>query len=209
MSGPNPPLLYDYSGFPPETYELEWPAPGAPDLAGEVVAHLQRAGFATALDSERGFDHGVFVPLKLGWPDADAPCLQLSLKAGLDPREHLAIGRAIAPLRDQGVFIIGSGMSYHNLGALRTMMRGGPEPADDSLAFDEWLVELAAAPADVREQRLAEWESAPSARTCHPREEHLMPLHVCAGAAEDDDASLPYRDVVMGAHVSAMHFGEG
>ena len=207
QSGANPPLLYDYSGFPPETYELEWPAPGAPDLAGEVVAHLQRAGFDTRLDEARGFDHGVFVPLKLGYPDADVPCLQLSLKAGLDPAEHIAMGRAIAPLREQGVFIVGSGMSYHNMRAFRSAMRGAPEPLADSRAFDEWMAETSALGADVREQRLVEWEQAPAARACHPREEHLIPLHVCAGVAEGDAGTTPYRDVVMGVQISAVHFG--
>ena len=116
------------------------------------------------------------------------------------------MGRAIAPLREEGVLIVRSGMSYHNLRALQSAMRGGPAPIDASRAFDEWLLELTDVSTDVREQRLVEWEGAPSARECHPREEHLIPLYVCAGAAGDDPATLPYRDLVMGAHVSAMHF---
>ncbi len=207
MASPRPPMLYDYSGFPPEAYRVQWPAPGLPELAGDIQALLERAGFATSSDATRGFDHGAFVPMKLTWPEADVPALQLSLKQGLDPAEHLRIGRALAPLRDQGVFIVGSGMSYHNLRALMMRMRGGPSLIEPSRAFDDWLAESMALEPDRRESRLVEWAKAPQARACHPREEHLLPLHVIAGAGGDDAASLPYRDVVMGAHVCAIHFG--
>ena len=207
MTSQNPPMLYDYYGFAPEAYEIQWPAPGAPDVANDILERLQSAGFASAADAERGFDHGTFVPLKLGYPDADIPTLQLSLKHGLDPREHLAIGRLLEPLRDQGVFIVGSGMSYHNLRGLMASMRGGPSVLDDSRQFDDWLAASMLLEADRRDTRLAEWEQAPRARASHPREEHLLPLMVVAGAAGDDVATLPYRDVVMGAAVSAVHFG--
>ncbi len=204
MTSSQPPMLYDYGGFPPETYELQWPAPGAPEVALRTRELLEAAGIATGSDGERGFDHGVFVPTMLGWPDADVPTFQLSLERGLDPRRHLAIGRALAPLRDEGVFIIGSGMSYHN-------MRGffGPVPTvtDDSARFDAWLAEAATAEPDARDTALGEWEQAPAARACHPREEHLLPLMVIAGAGGDDEATLPYRDVVMNAHISAVHYG--
>ena len=202
-----PPMLYDYYGFPEETYSIEWPAPGAPEVATEVRSLLEKAGFRTAEDLDRGFDHGAFVPLKLAYPRADVPTLQLSLKAGLDPREHLRIGRALAPLRREGVFIVGSGMSYHNMRQLMTAARGGKGTIrEESRAFDDWLAELAELDGDGRESRLAEWERAPAARACHPREEHLLPLMVVAGAAPESRASLPYRDQVMGAHVSAVHF---
>lgn len=205
MSAASPPMLYDYSGFPPETYEVQWPAPGAPDLVEETRALLEDAGFSSAIDDTRGFDHGTFVPLALTYPDAEVPTTQLSLKRGLDPATHIAIGRALAPLRDRGVFIVGSGMSYHNL---RGLMRGDPTVVrDDSRAFDEWLAETIALEPSRRETRLVEWERAPAARACHPREEHLLPLMVVAGAAIEDDGALPYRDVVMGAHVSAVHLG--
>lgn len=207
LSSPRPPMLYDYSGFPPETYTVQWPAPGAPEVAGEVESLLSRAGIPSARDATRGFDHGVFVPLKLAWPKAQVPTFQLSLKRGLDPATHVEIGRALAPLRSQGVFLVGSGMSYHNMRGLMMALRGGPEPRDTSRAFDGWLEETMAAPADVRARRLVEWTRAPAALECHPRSEHLVPLHVVAGAAEDDTASMPYRDVVMGAHLSAVHFG--
>lgn len=208
MAAPRPSMLYDYSGFPPETYRLEWPAPGHPELAEQIRAALESAGIATAADAARGFDHGVFVPLKLAWPQADVPTLQLSLKRGLDPKAHFEIGRALAPLRDDGVFIVGSGMSYHNLRQLGRAMRGDTAKSlQDSRAFDAWLAETIDLGPSQREQRLIEWERAPAARDCHPREEHLLPLMVVAGAAGDAKGALPYRDTVMHAHVSAAHFG--
>lgn len=210
MAHPSPPMLYDYYNFPPETYAVKWPAPGAPEVAGEVRAALEAAGIPSDSAPERGFDHGTFVPLALAYPKASVPTLQLSLRADLDPAAHLALGRALAPLRDQGVFIVGSGMSYHNLRAIMAWFRTrDPKAAlrDDSKAFDEWLAETVALDADARDTRLAEWTKAPRARACHPREEHLLPLHVVVGAAGDDAATLPYRDQVLGAHVSAVHFG--
>ena len=208
LSAAAPPMLYDYGGFPPETYKIQWPAPGSPEVAGEVLSLLQGAGWPAREDAGRGFDHGVFVPLKLAYPAAQIPTLQLSLRAGLDPREHLAIGRALAPLRKQGVFIVGSGMSYHNMRAFMSRMRAPrPEPLEDSVAFDDWLAESMALEPSARETRLVEWTRAPQARSAHPREEHLLPLHVIAGAAGDDNATLPYRDVILGARTSAVHFG--
>jgi aromatic ring-opening dioxygenase catalytic subunit (LigB family) len=208
MSAARPPMFYDYYGFPPEAYEVRWPAPGAPALAAEVRELLEGAGISSALDALRGFDHGTFVPMALAYPDADIPTTQVSLKRGLDPAEHLAIGRALASLRDRGVFIVGSGMSYHNMRAFGEHMRGrSGQIASDSRAFDEWLAESIDFEPSRRETRLVEWEQAPAARASHPREEHLLPLMVAAGAAGEDAGTLPYRDVVMGAHVSAVHFG--
>ena len=210
MTAANPPMLYDYSGFPPETYQVKWPAPGAPEVAGTIQSLLQNAGFPHATDKRRGFDHGVFVPLKLAYPGAEVPTLQLSLQRGLDPRAHLAIGRALAPLRDQGVFIVGSGMSYHNMRNLMGNFRRDPASTpilEDALEFDHWLAETMSLEPSRRETRLAEWHKAPSARSAHPREEHLLPLHVIAGAAGNAVASLPYRGVILGAQVSAVHFG--
>ena len=201
MSGSNPPLLFDYYGFPPESYELTWPAPGEPAVAARVRELLAAAGIQTATNAERGFDHGTFVPLKLTYPDAHVPTLQLSLKAGLDPREHLAIGRALAPLRDEGVFIIGSGMSYHN-------MRGfGPQGRPASASFDAWLRETVTSEPEARDARLLDWKAAPAARNAHPREEHLLPLMVVAGAARSDRGRIAYSDTFGGARISAAHFG--
>jgi aromatic ring-opening dioxygenase catalytic subunit (LigB family) len=201
MSSPKPPMLFDYYGFPPETDRLTWPAPGNPELAQRVRGLLEKAGFQTGADAARGFDHGTFVPLKLTYPQAEIPTVQLSLKEGLNPAEHLAMGRALAPLRDEGVFIIGSGMSYHN-------MRGfGPGGRASSETFDAWLREAVAAEPGTRDELLSTWASAPAARQCHPREEHLLPLMVIAGAAGADKGVTGYSAPLMGVAVSAFHFG--
>lgn len=201
MSGEAPPLLFDYYGFPPESYELTWPAPGDPKLARRVRDLLEGAGFPTAENTKRGFDHGTFVPLKVTWPEADIPCVQLSLKRGLDPAEHIAMGRALAPLRDEGVLIVGSGMSYHNLRAF------GPAGRAPSEAFDAWLNEASTAEPAERASRLSAWTKAPAARQVHPREEHLLPLMVIAGAAGDDRGKNAYNGTLLGLRLSAIHFG--
>ena len=197
----HPGLIFDYYGFPPETYRLTWPAPGAPWLAERGAALLRAAGLPTAIDAERGFDHGVFVPLKVAFPDADVPVVQMSLHASLDPALHLAAGRALAPLRDEGVLVLGSGMSFHNLRAM-----GDPRVAAPSAEFDRWLTAAAAATPSERDRRLADWANAPWARVCHPREEHLLPLMVAAGASEDPGRH-DYGDQVLGGSVSAYRFG--
>jgi aromatic ring-opening dioxygenase catalytic subunit (LigB family) len=202
MTSPTPPMLYDYYGFPPESYQIQWPAPGAPALAKRVQDLLAKAGFDSSTDAERGFDHGTFVPLKLTYPNADIPTLQLSLKAGLDPEEHLAIGRALAPLRDEGVFIIGSGMTFHNLRAFRD-----PRSIPVAETFDAWLRDAATAAPAERDKLLAEWTNAPAARAAHPREEHLLPLMVCAGAAGSDRGQIAYNGTFAGLRLSAYHYG--
>lgn len=202
MTSPRPPMLYDYYGFPPESYEITWPAPGDPALAARVQELLAKAGFATATDAQRGFDHGTFVPLKLTYPDAELPTVQLSLKAGLDPAEHLAMGRALAPLRDEGVFIIGSGMTFHNLRAFRD-----PRAQPVAEQFDAWLRVAATAEPRERDQQLTRWAEAPSARAAHPREEHLIPLMVIAGAAGADRGTIPYNGTFGGLRLSAYHYG--
>ena len=197
-----PPMLYDYSGFPQHTYAIKWPAKGSPTVASRVRELLAQAGIETATNAHRGFDHGTFVPLAVAWPDASVPTIQLSLVNTLDPETHLAIGRALRPLRDEGVLIVGSGMSYHN-------MRGfaGAHGRADSVAFDEWLGKAVANPS-TRDEALCAWSEAPAGRACHPREEHLLPLMVVTGAAgEDEPGTLPFRDSVMGVRVSAVQYG--
>jgi len=202
MSAAHPPILYDYGGFPREAYAIQWPAPGDPQLAERVVELLSAAGIPTKTDSQRGFDHGTFIPFKVAWPNADVPALQLSLKAGLDPSEHLALGRALAPLRDDGVLILGSGMSYHNLRDF-----GSAASARASAAFDAWLREAATAPPESRARLLTEWTHAPGARHAHPREEHLLPLMVVAGAAGDDLGRVTFSDEWMHTRISAFQYG--
>ena len=202
MTAPRPPMYYDYYGFPKESYALQWPAPGDPALASRVRDLLGGAGFATGANAERGFDHGTFIPLMLTYPEAEVPTVQLSLKAGLDPEEHLAMGRALAPLRDEGVFIVGSGMTFHDLRAFF-------DPRSHVVAetFDAWLRETATLDAAARDRGLAAWTSAPMARRAHPREEHLIPLMVVAGAAGEDRGKVAYDGTFMGLRLSAYHFG--
>lgn len=199
----HPPLVYDYYGFAPESYELTWPAPGHPRVAERVMALLSSAGIVYSSTLERGFDHGTFVPMKLAYPEANIPTVQLSLKRGLDPEQHLAIGRALAPLRNEGVFIIGSGMTYHNPRAF------GPQFRAVSETFDTWLRGAATAEPQERNEQLRNWQEAPAARQAHPREEHLLPLMVIAGAAGADRAKQAFSGTILNLPISAYHFGAG
>jgi len=199
-SHPRPPLVYDYYGFPPHTYQLRYDAPGAPELAERTRGLLAAAGFPAALDAERGLDHGVFVPLKVVYPDADIPVVELSLERSLDPALHLAVGRALAPLRDEGVLLIGAGMSFHNLRALGDARAQAP-----SVAFDDWLGTALTLPAAERDAALQAWDSAPAARICHPREEHLLPLLVAAGASDRPGTRI-YREIVLQVAISGYRF---
>ncbi|MHB8528926.1 MAG: DODA-type extradiol aromatic ring-opening family dioxygenase [Caulobacteraceae bacterium] len=202
-SGASPALIYDYTGFPPHTYKLRYPAPGSPELASRIVELLTEAGLAAGEDPSRGFDHGVFIPFLLIYPDADIPVVPLSLKRGLDPAEHLAAGRALAKLRDEGVLIVGSGMSYHNMHAFST-----PAATSPSEAFDRWLTGAVSEPDPRRRlESLTGWARAPAARDAHPREEHLLPLMVAAGAAADEPGERVFTDVAMMARLSGYRFG--
>jgi len=204
----NPPLLFDYGGFPAHTYELQWPAPGDPTLSDRVKLLLEQAGFPTKIDTKRGYDHGVFIPLKVAFPDADIPCVQLSLRSDFDPQAHLAMGRALAPLRDEGVLIIGSGNSYHNMHKIMQAMNGGGVGTLNGLEFDRWLTDaITRTDPEQRSQLLANWVVAPGARDANPREEHLIPLHVVAGAAESDQGRKILEDHILGAIESAFAFG--
>lgn len=204
MSTARPPMIYDYSGFPAHTYEVTYPAPGAPALATRIRDLIAAAGLPTGLDATRGFDHGVFAPLAVMYPDADGPVLQVSIRHGYDPAQHLALGRALAPLRDEGVLIVGSGLSWHNLRML------GPPARVPSKAFDEWLQQtLVDSAPPLREARLLAWDSAPSARIAHPEEDHLIPLMVAVGAAGGDAATCVYHEenAFGGVTASSFRFG--
>ncbi|HVZ02177.1 MAG TPA: class III extradiol ring-cleavage dioxygenase [Dongiaceae bacterium] len=197
-----PGMLFDYYGFPPHTYQLSYPAPGAPDLAQHVRGLLQAAGIDCGTDDKRGFDHGVFVPQLIIDPKAEIPVVMLSMRHDLDPAAHIAIGKALAPLRDEGVLIVGSGSSYHNL---RQFFTGDGRA---SVPFDDWLAETATEPdADRRNARLVGWEKAPNARLCHPREDHLIPLMVAAGAAGADVGRHSFHDRIGGQAISCFSFG--
>ncbi|WP_034633677.1 DODA-type extradiol aromatic ring-opening family dioxygenase [Maridesulfovibrio bastinii] len=183
-SGQAPSLIYDYYDFPPQSYTIKYPAPGDPDLALAVRDKLIEKGISSRLDDSRGFDHGMFVPLKIMYPEADIPCVELSLVQGLDAELHLDIGAALAELSYDNLLIIGSGFSFHNMRAFS--IKDTEESRSWNENFESWLIDTCSDTsfsAEERWERLRNWTIAPHARYCHPREEHLIPLHVCAGAA--------------------------
>ncbi len=197
-----PRMNYDYGGFPPHTYQISYPAPGDPMLAGRAQDLITAAGIEVLADPNKGFDHGVFVPLGLMYPAADMPIVMLSVKSDYDPQEHLALGRALAPLRDEGVLIIGSGLTYHNL-------RGLNRESPAAEVFTQYLNEaVALEDAPARDEKLLHWERAPQARTAHPREDHLMPLLVAAGAAGGDKGQILFSENVMKIPMTSYVFGE-
>lgn len=201
MANPQPPMLYDYSGFPAHTYDIQYPAAGSPKLAARVQELVSAAGLSIKYDTERGFDHGAFVPAFVMYPDADVPMVQLSIDASYNPERHLALGRALTPLRSEGILILGSGLSYHNL---RQIFGGGSAA---SAQFDAWLQQiLINTPSEHREAYLSHWEKAPAARLAHPREDHLIPLMVVAGAAENDIATCVYHETHAFADITASSF---
>jgi 4,5-DOPA dioxygenase extradiol len=201
LGSPHPLMLYDYYGFPDEAYRITYPGPGDPGLADRIVTLLGAGGLSARIDAKRGFDHGHFIPMKMMYPGADIPSLQLSLLRGLDPAAHIAMGRALAPLAGENLLVVGSGFSFHNMRAFSWEGTATPDPKND--AFQDWLVETCTGPltAAEREKRLLQWETAPSARYCHPREEHLLPLQVCFGMAGDaagSPARLVFDDAILG-----------
>lgn len=204
-SGAWPGMVYDYFGFPEYLYQVKYGAPGSPELALRVQDLLRVSGIEAGLDPARGFDHGTFSLMKPLYPDADMPVVQLSLEASLDPALHLAIGFALAPLREEGVLIIGSGLSYHNLRAMK-----GTSSYEPSRHFDAWLQQtLVECAPEERIKRLLNWEQAPFARAAHPREDHLIPLMVAVAAAAADSGAVTYHqtDFAGGVTASSFRFG--
>lgn len=206
ISGARPPLLYDYYGFPEEAYRIRYPAPGHPQLAADIKELLYSSGIDAALDAERGFDHGMFVPLKLMYPAADIPCVQLSLLANLDAAAHIALGEALGALRHRDLLIVGSGMSFHNIQAFYQPGLAGRE---DNENFNQWLIDTCTQQHlshGERRQRLRHWMDAPAAPACHPRPEHLLPLHVCFGIAGGTatPAEVIFNRPVMGRTVAGF-----
>ena len=199
-SGSGLPLIYDYYGFPPETYAIRYDAPGAPGLAGEAASLLRDRGLPVELDPERGFDHGVFVPMKVAFPEAAIPVIEMSVEQDLDPKTHITAGRALAGLRGKGVLIVGSGMSFHDLKAFGDKRFTAP-----SQAFDLWLTPTLTQPANVRADRLTVWGEAPGARAANPTAEHLIPLMVAAGASDAPGAKI-YGELVLETAVSGFRF---
>ena len=200
----NPQMLFDYYGFPPESYEYNYPAPGHRGLADKLQALLSDAGIPCSGVDGRGFDHGMFVPMMLMYPDAMIPCVQLSLVKGLDPLSHLQLGEALQTLREENVLIIGSGMSFHNLRAISSGNHKQLTTASDE--FHYWLTDSVCGEGtpEARKSALQGWEQAPWARFAHPREEHLLPLHVSLGAAGHEKAELLFNSPLMGHKVAGF-----
>ncbi len=202
-SGMFPSLIYDYYGFAKEAYEIKYPVPGSPELANKIFKLLGSAGIHAELDDQRGFDHGLFVPLKLMYPKANIPCVQLSLVNSLQPEAHIRMGKALADLRKENVLIIGSGFSFHNLKAFFAPSTQQSQALNQS--FEEWLIDTCSnsqLTEQAREHSLINWENAPAASYCHPRAEHLLPLHVCYGVA-GTAAKHVFKFEILGKMASA------
>ena len=205
-AAPTPPLLFDYAGFPPETYEYQYPAPGHPELATRVQDLLGKAGIISRLDAGRGFDHGMFVPLLLMYPDAYIPCIQISLSSSLDAALHVRIGKALTVLKKENLLVLGSGFSFHNISVMMSKADAAIDPRNQ--VFEDWLAETcctATLSEAEREQRLVGWQEAPHARYVHPREEHLLPLQVCYGMGQGPARNI-FLEPVAGFLCSAYQW---
>jgi aromatic ring-opening dioxygenase catalytic subunit (LigB family) len=178
----HPELLYDYYGFPAEAYKLKYSPPGDLNLSNRVKSLLDQANIPSQLDDHRNFDHGVFIPLKLIYPDADIPVVSMSILDNLSASQHIAIGKALAPLRKEEILIIGSGSSVHGFQVTQKQ---------SDVFMNELIQVLTQKEKDERENVLVNWDKKLSyARLNHPREEHFIPLHVIVGAAGSDRGEL-------------------
>ena len=204
VAAAKPDLIYDYYGFPEPAYDIQYPAAGNPHLAEQIASCLYKRGMTAELDVNRGFDHGMYVPLKIMYPDADIPCVQLSLLKNLDPAQHIKYGTALADLNQENLLVIGSGFSFHNMQAFFAPSTSQSQAMNN--AFEAWLHETChsheLSEAD-RAQRLINWTTAPHARYCHPREEHLLPLHVCYGVAQRACSEI-FEMTILGKQASAI-----
>ncbi|MBY4676200.1 DODA-type extradiol aromatic ring-opening family dioxygenase [Marinobacterium arenosum] len=200
-----PETVHDFYGFPEPLYRLRYPAPGAPVLAQHIVERLRSAGYPATTDFRRGLDHGAWTPLLLMRPEADLPVFQLSLGIGRGPQWHLELGRLLKPLREQGLLVIGSGGTTHNLRDFIYSPPGsGPQPY--AVEFVDWI-----------EQRLQDGEldallnyrrQAPGAVRAHPTDEHLLPLYPALGAAEGEPVSLLHSSWQGSLHMAVYRFGD-
>lgn len=208
-SGSKPSLIYDYGGFPPESYEIKYPAPGCPEIAAKAANLLEKAGFPAKLDAHRGFDHGVFVPMKLAFPDATVPIIAVSQLKSHDPESHWQIGRALRPLRDNGVLIVGSGSSYHNFGGFFGKIPR-EKAKSDAVEFDQYLTDtIANVDPNERKKNIIGWTNGPAALDNHPpnQEDHLVPFFGVCGAAYDDEiGKRVFSGDMLGVKLNAYEF---
>jgi aromatic ring-opening dioxygenase catalytic subunit (LigB family) len=203
LGAAKPPMFYDYYGFPESTYEINYPASGHPSLATRIVEVLGTQDIPARINETRGFDHGLFIPLSMMYPHADIPALQLSLRQGLSPQFHILLGKALRKFNDDNLLVIGSGFTFHNMSSFFHYDPNRVNPRNN--AFQDWLIDVITSDIDQseRESRLVAWESAPYARFCHPREEHLLPLHVCTGLA-NHSGQVIFDDLIMGVRSLAF-----
>ncbi|TMW59558.1 hypothetical protein Poli38472_004627 [Pythium oligandrum] len=202
-----PELLYDYYNFPPESYEIKYPAPGHPALAKRIHDLLSDNGIKSEMNEKRGYDHGVFIPLKIMFPDADVPVVQMSVYSSQDPEAHIKLGEVLRSLRKDNILIVGSGLSFHSFG----LFRGNPDGANAaSIPFHDYLKESLVDTSDSieRRRRLHNWTDAPFARQVHQKEEHLMPLFVVAGAGLEEPCEEIFDGYVMDVRTSGYLFGK-
>jgi aromatic ring-opening dioxygenase catalytic subunit (LigB family) len=203
QGGASPDLYYDYSGFPRESYKITYPSKGNPELVKKIYTLLHESGIKTAVDITRGYDHGHFIPLKILFPTADISSFQISLLHSLDPSEHLQTGKVLSQLLNENILIIGSGFSFHNMHAFMGNFSNQDRFND---MFQNWLIDTCTHDdQSYREERIIDWEKAPYARYCHPREEHLLPLHVCMGAA-GTAATVIFDDYILGKRSLAFQW---
>ncbi|TMW67321.1 hypothetical protein Poli38472_012437 [Pythium oligandrum] len=206
-SAAQPKLLYDYYGFPPKAYDIKYPAPGHPELADRIKGLLGEQRILAKLDDARGNDHGVFIPMKLMFPNADIPVVQMSIYDSLNPEQHIKLGEALSSLRDDNILIVGSGLSFHSF---KYFFGDKAEANRVSVPFHEYLVDALVNTTNPSERRkkLSQWSKAPFAREVHPREEHLMPLLVVAGAGLREPCQEIFSGLVMDIRTSGFLFGD-
>ncbi|WP_176083948.1 class III extradiol ring-cleavage dioxygenase [Martelella sp. HB161492] len=202
----HPGMYFDYGGFPAHTYQLKYPAPGAPAIAEHVRDVLKAKGIETETNDSRGYDHGVFIPFMLIYPKADVPIIMMSLDPDLSAETHFRIGQALESLRDEDILIVGSGLSYHNM---RMFFRRNGEHEAQSARFDDWLADaVSIADPEARLAKLATWTDNPDAIASHfPEHDHLVPVFAAAGAAGSDTGVPVLKTDFLNKRYSAYRFG--
>lgn len=203
QSGTEPDIMYDYYGFPEAAYSIKYPCKGNTDLALKISGLFSENSVEHRLDNNRAYDHGSYIPLKMMYPNADVPVLQISLHHNLDPLTHLNIGKALRPLLEENVLIIGSGFSFHNMRKFDFDGKNIEDSLNDE--FQDKLIEICCNERDEKNKMelFKNWENLPGARYCHPREEHLLPLLVCAGLSKDVGTKI-FDDYILGKRATAF-----
>lgn len=203
QSGESPSIMYDYYGFPEAAYNIKYPCVGSEDLALRIAEVFRQSGIEYKLDDKRPYDHGSYIPLKMMYPDADIPVIQISLNKDLNSLTHLSIGKALRPLLDENLLIIGSGFSFHNMTRFDFSGKNTKDPLNDH--FQDRLIDICCINESENEkwQSFLNWESFPNGRYCHPREEHLLPLLVCAGLSTNVAVKI-FDDYILGKRAVAF-----